>query len=53
MPRQATRLASFCDAHRRLVKLVEVWMRDVHANLLRAQPVLKEEVCSLLAYPAE
>jgi hypothetical protein len=40
--------------HRRLVKLVEVWMRNVKANLLRARPVLqKEEMCSLVAYPAE
>ena len=38
--------------HRRLVKLVDVWMRK--ANILRAQPVLgKEEMCSLVAYPAE
>lgn len=42
------------DDHRRLVTLVNVWMRQVRANLLGAQPVLqKEEVCSLVAYPAE
>ena len=39
------------DEHRRLVKLVEVWMRNVRANLLRAQPALrKEEMCSPVEY---
>ncbi len=39
------------DEHRRLVKLVEVWMRNVRSNLLRAQPVLrKEEMCSPVEY---
>jgi len=42
------------DEHRRLVKLTEVWMRNVSANLIRAHHVLqKEEMCSLDAYPAE
>jgi hypothetical protein len=39
------------DEHRRLLKLVEIWMRNVSANLLRAHHVLqKEEVCSLAEY---
>ena len=42
------------DEHRRLVTLVNVWMRRVRANVLCAQPVLqKEEICSLVAYGAE
>jgi hypothetical protein len=42
------------DEHRRLVKLTEVWMRNVEVNLLRARHVLqKEEMCSPVAYPAE
>ena len=39
------------DEHRRLVKLVEVWMRQVQANLLGAQPLFqKEEMCSPAEY---
>ncbi len=42
------------DEHRRLVKLVDVWMANVSANLLRTQGVLqKEKMCSPVAYPAE
>jgi hypothetical protein len=42
------------DEHCRLVKLVDVWMANVRANLLRTQGVLqKEELCSPVAYLAE
>ena len=42
------------DEHRRLVTLVDVWMRKVEVNLLRASHILeKEEMCSPVAYPAE
>lgn len=39
------------DEHRRLVKLVDVWMRQVEANLLRAHHAFqKEEMCSPAEY---
>jgi hypothetical protein len=39
------------DEHRRLAKLVDVWMVDVRDGLLRAEPVLqKEEMCSPAEY---
>ncbi len=39
------------EEHRRLVKLVEVWMRNVKVNLLSARHVFqKEEVCSPAEY---
>ena len=42
------------DEHRRLVKLTDVWMLNIRANLLRAHSSLqKEEMCSLVAYLAE
>jgi hypothetical protein len=39
------------DEHRRLVKLVDLWMRIVSANLLRTHHLLQEEeVCSPAEY---
>jgi hypothetical protein len=39
------------DEHRRLVKLVDVWMRQVEANLLRAHHAFqKEAICSPAEY---
>lgn len=41
------------DEHRRLVKLVEAWMRNVRVNLLgSAHAFREEEMCSLVASPA-
>lgn len=46
-------IATRRDEHRRLVQLVDVWMRNVRAGLLRQDRLENQEIAAPWAYAAE